>query len=70
MEIILSQFLFFRQVKIKNMLLRLKPRFSIVGGCSRLDEIYASFCKPEKGDNRFHWHSGSSKRSNAIIEHH
>lgn len=70
MEIILGQFLIFRQVKIKRMFLLLKPRFSMVGGCSRLEEIYASFFKPEKGDNKFHWHSGSSKRSKAIIEHH
>jgi len=54
MEIILGQFLIFRQVKIKRMFLLLKPRFSMVGGCSRLEEIYASFFKPEKGDNKFH----------------
>jgi hypothetical protein len=54
MEIILGQFLVFSQVEIKSMLLSIKPRFSMVGGCSRLEEIYVSFFKPEKGDNRFH----------------
>jgi len=47
-----GQFLVFRKVKIKCVLLGLKPRFSMVGGCSCLEEIYASFFKPEKGDNR------------------
>jgi hypothetical protein len=61
-----GQFLLFGKVKIKSVLLRLKPRFLMVGGCSRLEEIYASFFKPKKGDNRFHWHSGSPIRSNKI----